>query len=80
MKPTMRKNDKSIENQLLLKAYKNPKFQGKEVVIVGGKMHVLSMKSREARAKLLISLTKGYPQSIPMIALIPKENTLILLL
>lgn len=74
----MRKNKQDIKNQILLKAYKDPKFKGKEVVTISQELHVLNTKDRGARAKLLISLAKKYPRSVPIITFIPKDDTLIL--
>lgn len=67
------------ENELLKKAAQNPKYKGKQVVVIEGKIHILSTRSKKARVKLLTSLIKKHPQSIPTISLIPKDNTLILI-
>lgn len=74
----MRKNIK-LEDKLILKASTDLKYKGKQVVVVNGKIHILTTKNRKKRAKLLTSLVKKYPTSTPTIAYIPKDNTLILI-
>lgn len=75
----MQKNKLDIKNQLLLKAYKDPKLRGKEVVTIDKELHILNTKDKSARVKLLTSLVNKYPQSVPVITFIPKDDTLILL-
>lgn len=71
---------RKTEERLIAEAYKNPKFKGKQIVVAGNEARILSTKNKKERIKLLTSLVKKYPQSIPTIAFIPKENTLILIL
>lgn len=66
-------------NQLLIETVQNPKYKGKQVVIVGNEIRILPTKSKITRVKLLTSLIKKYPQVSPLITYIPKEDTLILL-
>lgn len=75
----MKKKKYEKEDNLIARAYRKPKYRGKEVVTVNNEIHLLSTKNKEARVKLLTSLVKKYPGSTPMITLIPKENTLILI-
>lgn len=75
----MRKNLKP-EDKLILEASSNPKYKGKQVVVVEKEIHVLTTKSRKERVRLLTSLVKKYPTSTPTIAYIPRDNTLILIL
>ncbi|MBI4999479.1 hypothetical protein HZB97_01765 [Candidatus Gottesmanbacteria bacterium] len=75
---TVGKRNISLEDKLIISASKNPKYQGREVVIVGNKMHILSTKNIQARVRLLTSLVKKCPGATPMVAYIPRENTLIL--
>lgn len=63
---------------LISKAYKNPKYSGKHVIIIGGKIH--AKKTGSAKSALLEQLIKKYPKQTPIVAYIPKEDALILLL
>ena len=74
----MIKVKQDIKNQILLKAYKDPKFRGKEVVTISKELHILNTKDKVTRAKLLTSLINKYPRSVPIITFIPKDDTLIL--
>lgn len=69
---------RKTENQLLAKIAKEPKYQGKQIAILGNQIHVLSTKSKKAREELLISLVKKYPKATPVVAFVPKENAFIL--
>lgn len=68
------------EDKLILKASTNPKYKGKQVVVIDKEIYVLTTKNKRERAKLLTSLVKKHPTSTPTIAYIPKDNTLILIL
>lgn len=74
MKKSLRK-----EEQLLAQISDNPKYKGKQVVIIGSEVHVLSTKSKETRAKLLTSLVNKYPDRTPLITFVPKNSVLILI-
>lgn len=76
---TMRNNLKP-EDKLILKASADPKYKGRQIVVVGKEIHVLTTKNKKERAKLLTSLVRKYPTSTPTITYIPKDNTLILIL
>lgn len=76
----MSKKISNLKDQLIVSASKNPKYIGKEVVVVGDKLHILSTKNLEVRKRLITSLVKRYPGITPVIAYIPKENTLILII
>ena len=67
------------EEQLLAQISNNPKYKGKQVVIIGDDVHILSTKSKIARAKLLTSLVNKYPSRIPLITFVPKDSVLILI-
>lgn len=69
-----------LEDKLILKASANPKYKGKQIVVVDKEIHILTTKNKKKRAKLITSLVKKYPTSTPIIAYIPKDNTLILIL
>jgi len=63
---------------LISEAYKNPKYSGKHVVVIGDKIHARA--TGPAKSRLLERLVKKYPEETPIVAYIPKEDTLILLL
>ncbi|MBU1127418.1 MAG: DUF5678 domain-containing protein [Patescibacteria group bacterium] len=63
---------------LISKVYRNPKYSGKHVIIIGGEIY--AKKTGSAKSKLLEKLIKKYPKEKPIIAYVPKEDTLILLL
>lgn len=69
---------KKTTDQLLSEVYKNPKYSGKHIIIIGGKVYVT--KTGVAASELLEKLLKKYPNEIPNITYIPTEETLILLL
>lgn len=73
------KNNIKRQDKIFLKASMNPKYKGKQVIVVGDEIHVLSTRSKEARKKLITSLVEKYPEATPTITLIPKDNTLILI-
>lgn len=74
----MKKSNYSVEKQILMQAAGDPRYRGKQIVVIHKNIHILSTKSKTARAKLLISLKKKYPESTPLITYIPKEETLII--
>lgn len=66
------------EEQMLAQISNNPKYKGKQVIIIGSEVHVLSTKSKTIRAKLLTSLVNKYPDRTPLITFVPKDSVLIL--
>lgn len=72
------KKDISKEEQLLAQISNNPKYKGKQVVVIGDEIHVLSKKNKATRAKLLISLVNKYPDRTPLITFVPKDSVLTL--
>lgn len=74
----MKKNIRK-EEQLLAQISNNPKYKGKQVLIIGDEVHVLSTKNKTARAKLLISLVNKYHNRTPLITFVPKDSVLILI-
>jgi len=74
MKKSIRK-----EEQILAQISNNPKYKGKQVIIIGDEVHVLSTKSKNTRAMLLTSLVNKYPSKTPLITFVPKDNVLILI-
>lgn len=69
--------EKSISTQdLLSKVYKDPKYKGKHIIIMKGKIY--STKTGQAKTELLEKLLKKYPKETPTITYIPAEDSLIL--
>jgi len=66
------------EEQLLAQISNNPKYKGKQVLIIGNEVHVLSTKSKITRTKLLTSLVNKYPYRTPLITFVPKDSVFIL--
>ena len=54
----------------------NPKYRGKHLIMVGGKVFLASTGTQAA--KLFDRLTKEYPHQKRTLAYIPKEESLIL--
>lgn len=52
-------------------------YQGKEVVIIGGKAHILPADDRQAAA-LVDKLEVKYPQQIPHLVFVPRPGAYIL--
>lgn len=70
---------KKINQQTLLsQAYHSPKYEGKHIVVIGGKIY--ATKTGMAQVELLDKLMKKYPREKPSIAYIPDAETLILVL
>jgi len=72
----MKKKTKTT-NQLLSKVFKDPKYGGKHVIIIGGKVY--ATKTGAAASELLEKLLKKHPKEVPNITYVPGEETLILL-
>ena len=65
-------------SNLMAKAYRDPKFSGKHVIAIGGKIY--ATKTGRASSALLEELLKKYPKETPHITYIPAEDILILTL
>lgn len=68
---------KKTSDILISQAYRDPKYQGKHIVVIAGKMY--ATKTGMAQVKLLEKLMKKYPKEKPSIAYIPDTDTLILI-
>lgn len=69
---------KKITTDILIsQAYRNPKYQGKHIIVIGGKIH--AKETGRESAKQLEKLLKRYPKETPSITYIPKADTLILI-
>ena len=68
---------RTVTKNLISKIYKDPKYQGKHIIIIGGKIY--ATKTGRAKTEILEKLLKKYPKEIPTITYIPTEESLILL-
>jgi len=66
------------QQSLVAQAYHNPKYEGKHIIVIGGKIY--ATKTGMAQVELLDKLMKKYPKEKPSIAYIPDSETLILVL
>lgn len=66
-----------ISKNLLLKIYQSPKYKGKHIIAIGGKIY--ATKTGKAKSELLDKLLKKYPSTTPTITYIPKVDSLILI-
>ncbi len=66
---------KKTTDQLLSEAFKNPKYNSKHVIIIGGKVY--ATKTGAAASELLEKLLKKFPNEVPNISYIPGGETLI---
>jgi hypothetical protein len=60
----------------MMDVFKNPKYRGKHVVLVGGK--VFTAKTGEGASAILKKLEQTHPRLTPEIAYLPKARSLIL--
>jgi hypothetical protein len=56
--------------------FKNPRFRGKHVVLIGGK--IFTAKTGEGASEILKETREKYPDETPEIAYLPKAQSLIL--
>lgn len=56
--------------------FSNPRYRGKHVVLVAGK--VFTAKTGQGAAKILEKVLKKYPKETPEVAYLPKAHSLIL--
>ena len=62
---------------LISRVYQKPAYQGKHIIIIGGRIY--ATKTGSAKTELLERLLKKYPKDTPVITYIPAEDSLILL-
>lgn len=74
----MAKKNIKTPSDLIHEAYRNPKYNGKHVIAIGGKLH--ATKTGRASSALLDKLIKDNPSETPIITYIPTEDTLILII
>ena len=69
---------KKITSAILIsQVYQDPKYQGKHIIIIGGKIY--ATKTGKQSAMQLEKLLEKYPKETPSITYIPKADTLILI-
>lgn len=56
--------------------FKNPKFRGKHVILVAGK--IFTAKTGEGASEILKQIREKYPKVTPEVAYLPKAHSLIL--
>lgn len=69
-------NKNMIKKTTMMDIFKNSKFRGKHVVLVGGK--VFTAKTGEGATEILQKVRIKYPNQTPEIAYLPKAQSLIL--
>lgn len=62
---------------LISQAYQDPKYQGKHIIVIGGKIY--ATKTGMAQVSLLEKLMKKYPHKKPLLTYVPEADTLILI-
>ena len=60
----------------MLKIMSNPRYRGKHVIAVAGK--VFTAKTGEGASKILAKVREQYPDKIPAITFIPDADALVL--
>ena len=69
--------DKILTN--LLSGRSAKKYEGRQVVVVGGKIYILPYDDKKSK-ELLNNLISKHPKSTPTITFVPKHGTYILIL
>jgi hypothetical protein len=69
-------NSKLSTKQIVHKIYTDPKYSGKHVLAIAGK--IFAMNTGNEAAKVFARETKKYPNETPLGTYIPKADTLIL--
>lgn len=63
----------------LLSGEVEEKYQGKQVVLIGGQIHILPEDDQES-VKLMKELEEKYPNEIPHLIFVPRPETYILII
>lgn len=74
----MAKKRLKTEGQLISAVYKNPKYSGKHVVIIGGKVY--KANTGPGASQLLEKLIKKHPKETPLVSYVPDKEALILII
>lgn len=73
----MTKNKRKQTSQKLMeKVLNDPKYKGKHVIVVAGK--VFTANTGDGAGRILDEVRKKYPRAIPAITYLPDADTLIL--
>ena len=67
------KRKKTAPDILISQAYRDPKYQGKHIIIIGNKIY--AKKAGRQSVIQLERLLKRYPKQTPSITYIPKSDT-----
>jgi len=67
---------KQVRKLTMINVMSNPKYKGKHVIVVAGK--VFAAKTGESASKILEEIRRKYPKETPAITYIPDADTLIL--
>ena len=67
---------KQVRKLTMINVMENPKYKGKHVIVVAGK--VFAAKTGESASKILEEIRRKYPKETPAITYIPDADTLIL--
>lgn len=67
---------KQSNNQIMHNVYGNPKYAGKHIVAIGGKIFVAN--TGEEATKIFAEQTKKYPKETPLSTYVPSADSLIL--
>jgi hypothetical protein len=60
----------------MMDVFKNPRYRGKHVILVAGKVY--TAKTGEGAARILKNLEETHPNITPEVAYLPKARSLIL--
>lgn len=63
-------------NITMMDVFKNPRYRGKHVILVAGKVY--TAKTGEGAARILKNLEETHPNVTPEVAYLPKARSLIL--
>ena len=72
----MKKTDRSTSKANMSNLFSDPHYQGKHVVMVGGKVY--TAKTGKKAGQILEKVHRTYPGQTPQITFIPDADTLIL--
>ena len=75
----MKQKTHTDKQQIIASLQRNPKYKGRDILIIGPEVRILSTRSKTARMRTLTTLVKQYPNETPLITFIPKSEILILL-
>ena len=68
--------DQDTQYNLISELYRDPRYAGRHVVVVGEKVY--AAKTGEEKTRILARVMKAHPKARPLITYIPEEEALIL--